>query len=968
MLRSESNKRKALGKKAISLALALFMVVGISLNVFAYEDICDAPYLCASYPNGYQSDQSPDSADSYTDECVDGDDCNKDDDYNNDSCGEYSKQESSECDGEKPDYEYEHEYDEDKAEYSDIDEYDEDNYFEPISFGLQEIVPFGAGMVVPALTPFEPVSDWAGLQAAVTGAGASVDIRVMNDITALTAINIPPGTRVYLRSNPASPNTYSISQSNLNERHFIVDGGVLMIGNIQLAGPGLGFGTEVGGVTMLSGQLQLFAGSEIIGNSWNYGGGVAVLGGILTMRGGDITGNRANNGGGVSVDNSSFTMYGGSISDNESSFNGGGVGLRQFSTFIMKGGTISGNENFSTQPVAVWLGGGGVLVYNHSYFYMYGGVIDNNTNASWGGGVSVVAVSTFTMEGGIISGNESWGGFGGGVHVGFATFILAGGTISGNTAVGHEGGGVVLRTFGTLIMHRGVIDNNTAERGGGIHISSLVNFGGDFIMNGGSISNNTATLGGGGGIFSEGDVTINGGIINGNTSLGGPGGGIAATDFSMLATSHLAIFTGNTAGTAHDWYQHPDFLTNNVPPIASGIIGGGGNVASIQSYSTSIAGAHLLNNYDINFVGFPIDYQTVTFNPNGGAFANTARAQLQGGTLSQTRLISQDAVGGVTVPFPTYEPVFSANGVLQNLSLPLPTRSGFTFGGWFNSAAEADDLTSQAGRVPHTYDVTADPSRSLYARWTVAPTSGGGWSQARPSGVADAPPEEHFRARFMVGFPDGNFMPSGNMTRAEAAAILVRTMTTSFGADAARVSAGITGRFSDVNPESGWLYNYIAIAYSYGLIYGFPDGTFRPNDPITRQEFALMLARTTTILTAGTLTFVDAASISDWALDYVYTVFTLGWMRGDDQSAFRPHGNIIRAEAAAAMSRILGRGQTTAYSLENVLDDIQVFYDAADPRAWYHFYVIEATNNHWVVMDYYDDAVVWVGVGAGSLD
>ena len=61
------------------------------------------------------------------------------------------------------------------------------------------------------------------------------------------------------------------------------------------------------------------------------------------------------------------------------------------------------------------------------------------------------------------------------------------------------------------------------------------------------------------------------------------------------------------------------------------------------------------------------------------------------------------------------------------------------------------------------------------------------------------------------------------------------------------------------------------------------------------------------------------------------------------------------------MSRILGRGDTTESSLENVLDEIRVFYDAADIRAWYHYYVIEATNSHWIVMGY--DAVVWVGVG-----
>ena len=220
-------------------------------------------------------------------------------------------------------------------------------------------------------------------------------------------------------------------------------------------------------------------------------------------------------------------------------------------------------------------------------------------------------------------------------------------------------------------------------------------------------------------------------------------------------------------------------------------------------------------------------------------------------------------------------------------------------------------------------------------------------------------PTERFHAHFMIGYPDGNFRPNGYITRAQTAALLVRTMTTYFGVGVPRTSADITGRFNDVAPGA-WYYDYIGVAYSYGLIQGFPDGSFRPNDPITRQEFAGMLARTTTVLTEGNLPYVDTANVSGWAFDYVYTVLIYDWMHGDAANTFRPLSHITRAEAAAAMCRILGRGDTTANSLENVLSEVLIFPDATNPRVWHYFYVIEATNSHWFIMG--DSEEIWTRV------
>ena len=219
--------------------------------------------------------------------------------------------------------------------------------------------------------------------------------------------------------------------------------------------------------------------------------------------------------------------------------------------------------------------------------------------------------------------------------------------------------------------------------------------------------------------------------------------------------------------------------------------------------------------------------------------------------------------------------------------------------------------------------------------------------------------EDKFHERFIQGFPDGTFLPYNSITRAETVALFVRTLTTYSGINVPRVSSDISNKFSDVSQDA-WYYDYIAVAYRYGLITGYPDGTFKPDQSITRQEFAAILARTTDVLTGGTLPYVDAADVDDWAFDYVYTALARDWMHGDATGTFRPRQSISRAEAVAAISRILGRGDTTTRSLTNVLSDVHIFPDASNRNMWYFYYLVEATNSHWFFM--YGNEEVWTRI------
>ena len=214
---------------------------------------------------------------------------------------------------------------------------------------------------------------------------------------------------------------------------------------------------------------------------------------------------------------------------------------------------------------------------------------------------------------------------------------------------------------------------------------------------------------------------------------------------------------------------------------------------------------------------------------------------------------------------------------------------------------------------------------------------------------------EFFNERFMMGYPDGTFRPMNSITRAEATAFLVRTMLDEFSSD---VAAPSLDAFSDVAPGS-WYHSYVAWAYNHGLVKGYPDGTFQPNNFITREEFAAIVARGTSV-TAGSAPFADAAEVSYWAQNYVNTAFHAGWMVGDDHGRFLPADDITRAEAAATISRMLDRDRTTTESLADVLEDVRIFSDVTNNSVWFHYYIVDGSNSYW--FNDLGDAKVWTTV------
>ena len=140
------------------------------------------------------------------------------------------------------------------------------------------------------------------------------------------------------------------------------------------------------------------------------------------------------------------------------------------------------------------------------------------------------------------------------------------------------------------------------------------------------------------------------------------------------------------------------------------------------------------------------------------------------------------------------------------------------------------------------------------------------------------------------GYNDGTFRPSGDITRAEFAKVVVL-------AAGLTVSTETTAAFSDVS-TSDWSYPYIITAKKAGIIGGYEDGTFRPSAKVTRAEIGKMvvLAGNFTINTTG-VSFSDVDT-SHWAFNYIMTAKNLTIVNGYPDGTFGPSNNATRAEAA----------------------------------------------------------------------
>ena len=218
-------------------------------------------------------------------------------------------------------------------------------------------------------------------------------------------------------------------------------------------------------------------------------------------------------------------------------------------------------------------------------------------------------------------------------------------------------------------------------------------------------------------------------------------------------------------------------------------------------------------------------------------------------------------------------------------------------------------------------------------------SSGGGGGRKPTVDIPDDVPtglngDDHFA--YIVGYPDGNVKPGSSITRAEVATIFFRLLTE----DVRTANSTQANSLSDVS-RGQWFNHAISTLSSMGIVKGNPDGTFDPDAPITRAEFAAIAARFDDKNTNNTSNFSDIAS--HWAKDEIGVAANKGWINGYPDSTFRPDQYITRAEAMTLVNRVLNRLPEKS---EDLLDDMIKWPDNADASVWYYLAVQEATNSH----------------------
>lgn len=696
-------------------------------------------------------------------------------------------------------------------------------------------------------------------------------------------------------------------------------------------------------------------------------------------------GNNPSNGGGFSIQDATVSLHNLSITENKAIGDGGGV--------TGGGGIYAKDANLTLDNVHVYKNtadldehdatdGGGILSLGGTLTIKNNSAIEDNTAIDCGGGICA-SNTLIEIEASVIQGNRSF--IGGGLHVSGKTSctITQNASIQNNRAeymtsaqkddpakapIGggfYCGGGLDL-----TIQNSTVALNSGGEQGGAIVAYSI----GELILDHAEITNNNATVGSG--IFAlctaaaNTHITLrNGSSINKNsaTSFGGAiyGAPVLKGIPLSITVESSSIYDNEAAnGAGIAIYNQFDKKDATITIKSGGKLYGNkatnGYGGGIYSQGTTITIGENTTNSDSN------EEEPIT-NNNGASICNN-NASVGGGGIygfnsniilaEDNALYNNDAqkAGDDLFTFGTNSMISLADATKMSGDRKLAS-DGEEITGWFYDGYKdgwcsrwgAETENGQKYFDAYVTDETAPVQFGLKAAYKPAPPSGGGGGggggghRPKPKPTVEIPDDDalglnntdHFA--YIVGYGNGEVQPQNSITRAEVAAIFFRLLE-----DGIR-SENFTHQndFSDVAADA-WYCSSVSTLSRMGIIAGYPDGTFRPNAPITRAEFAAIATRFDNNGDKTPVSFTDI--IGHWAEGEITVAANHGWVSGYGDNTFRPQNQITRAETMSLVNRVLKRLPETPADL---LPDMITWTDNADTSSWYYLPVQEATNSHY---------------------
>ena len=761
---------------------------------------------------------------------------------------------------------------------------------------------------------------------------------------------------------------------------------------LNLGGFTLSGDTEAAVVTISGDKPQVTVknGTVTGGRNPQNGGGFAIDSAVVQLEDLTITGNEAVGGngngevggGGIYASHADVSMRIVTVSENSvtgSSSDGGGI-LVRYGSLTMDGCHVERN----TAPDC-----GGGMILRHSVLNAAKSFFENNT-AKFGAGIYFGDTPNEAEEGcsgehnhlitdSTISGNtvlDPENGIGGGMYVGTTSNLTLRNSKLLNNDGAIQGGAIVAYSAGTIELDRVSVSENKAQSGAGIYAMCTAVCNTDIrLLNGTAIDANKAT-GYGGGIYAYAisntlSVTAENSSVSGNTAAGGAG------IFTYKSGSAVINVDLQSGAVMHD---------NNA------VVNMGGAIYAYNAANINIAANSAVYNNTAKTAGDDLLFNGATFTlPNakkmsGDRILSSDKAEItgwyhdgwckwnaaankgQGGyeqidrwtaetadeytpvekdpyiiTLKAAHplmyTLTYDVTGDLPEGYTAPAKQTLVNGSKYTVAEVPASVSGskdgvngtFTFVGWKDKDGKV--LT---GEQQLTADIT------LHGVWTFTKKSsgGGGGGGHKPTvTIPDDVPtglngDDHYA--YIVGYPNGNVEPNGNITRAEVATIFFRLLTE----EVRTANSTQSNSLSDVT-RGQWFNHAVSTLSSMGIVKGHNDGTFAPNAPITRAEFAAIAARFDDKNTDTSSKFTDIAS--HWAKNEIGIAANKGWINGYPDDTFRPNQYITRAEAMTLVNRVLNRLPENSSDL---LDSMIKWPDNSDASAWYYLAVQEATNSH----------------------
>ena len=299
-----------------------------------------------------------------------------------------------------------------------------------------------------------------------------------------------------------------------------------------------------------------------------------------------------------------------------------------------------------------------------------------------------------------------------------------------------------------------------------------------------------------------------------------------------------------------------------------------------------------------------IKFTTDSFSPFALLYEKAASSG-GGGSSSSKYTLHYESNGGTSYKDESY-----SSGTTVTLD-KAPVRESYTFTGWYADKALTDKITN----------VKMTGNKTVYAGW-------------KATGVPDMLNGDDHDA-YVIGYPDGNVHPQGNISRAETATIFFRLLK----ADTRDGNLTAENVFADV-ANGKWFNKAVSTMAKLGIVKGRSAETFAPDAPITRAEFAAICARFNTKPTSTSNSFSDISG--HWAEAEIERAVAFGWIAGYPDGTFRPDTYITRAEAMTMINRVLCRMPQDEKDLLRTM----VVWPDNKPTDWYYLAVQEATNSH----------------------